>query len=113
MKRLIVVLILAAALAPSMAAQNAAGVIGAASTAMGADRLNTMEFSGSGFDFTLGQAYSPTSPWPKFTVKSFTRAVDFRTPASRTDRIRMQFENPPRGGGQQPVRGEQPQTQTV
>ena len=113
MKHLIAAFIVVAALAPSIAAQNAAGVIGASSAAMGADRLNTMEFSGSGYDFTLGQAYSPTSPWPKFMVKSFTRAVDFRTPASRTDRIRMQAENPPRGGGQQPVRGEQPQNQTI
>src|SRR5262249_3902047 len=29
------------------------------------------------------------------------------------DRIRLQGENPPHGGGQQPVRGEQPQNQTI
>jgi glyoxylase-like metal-dependent hydrolase (beta-lactamase superfamily II) len=113
MKHVIAVLVVIGALASSMAAQNAGSVIAASSTAMGADRLNTVEFSGSGNDFTLGQAYSPTSPWPRFIVKSYTRAIDFRTPASRADRIRMQGENPPRGGGQQPVRGEQPQNQTI
>ena len=93
--------------------QDAGTVIAGASKAMGADVLNTIEYSGSGKDFTLGQAYAPEAPWPTFIVKSYTRAIDFQVPASRADRIRMQGENPPRGGGQQPVRGEQPQNQTI
>src|SRR5262249_27851182 len=95
------------------AAQDARSTIAAASKAMGADALNTIEFSGSGSDFTLGQAYSGTWPWPKFIDKTYTRQGDFRIPASKMDRVRMQGENPPRGGGQQPVRGEQPQNQTI
>src|SRR5262245_60110352 len=94
-------------------AQGARSVIADASKAMGVDTLNTVEFTATGFDFTLGQAYNPSSPWPKFINKSYTRAVDFRTPASKVDRVRMQGENPPRGGGQQPVIGEQPQSQTI
>jgi glyoxylase-like metal-dependent hydrolase (beta-lactamase superfamily II) len=95
------------------AAQDAKTVIAAASKAMGADTLNTIEFSGSGADFAIGQAYSGSSPWPKFIDKTYTRQIDFRVPSSKLDRIRMQGENPPRGGGQQPVRGEQPQNQTI
>jgi hypothetical protein len=99
---------------PSLAlAQDAAGVIAAASKAMGADNLTTIEYSGSGYDFVFGQAYSPTSPWPKFIVKSYTRSLDLRVPSSRDDRVRLQYENPPRGGGQQPVIGERRQNQTV
>jgi glyoxylase-like metal-dependent hydrolase (beta-lactamase superfamily II) len=99
---------------PSLAfAQDAASVITAASKAMGADKLTTIEYSGSGYDFAFGQAYSPTSPWPKFVVKSYTRALDLRVPSSRDDRVRLQFENPPRGGGLQPVIGERRQNQTV
>ena len=30
----------------------------------------------TGFDFALSQAYNPSSPWPKFINKSYTRAVD-------------------------------------
>ena len=41
-------------------------VITAASQAMGADNLRTIEYSGNGYDFVLGQAYSPSSPWPRF-----------------------------------------------
>jgi glyoxylase-like metal-dependent hydrolase (beta-lactamase superfamily II) len=95
------------------AAQDAKTAIATASKAMGADTLNTIEYSGSGNDFAIGQAYSGTSPWPKFIDKTYTRQVDFRVPASKMDRIRLQGENPPRGGGQQPVRGEQPQNQTI
>src|SRR5262245_66520929 len=109
--KMILAAMLVAALASSVVAQDARTTIAAASKAMGADTLNTVEYSGSGADFTLGQAYSGPSPWPKFIDKTYTRQVDFRVPASKMDRIRMQGENPPRGGGQQPVRGEQPQNQ--
>jgi glyoxylase-like metal-dependent hydrolase (beta-lactamase superfamily II) len=95
------------------AAQDAKTVLSDASKALGVDTLNTVEFSATGFDFVLGQAYSPSSPWPRFINKTYTRAIDFRTPASKVDRIRMQGENPPRGGGLQPVIGEQPQSQTI
>ena len=111
--RSILAALLVAAFASVAAAQDARTTIAAASKAMGADTLNTVEFSGSGADFTIGQAYSGASPWPKFIDKTYTRQIDFRVPSSKVERIRMQGENPPRGGGQQPVRGEQPQNQTI
>src|SRR5271170_4139612 len=82
--------------------QDAKTVISNATTALGAGDLKTVEYSGSGFDYAIGQAPNPTSPWPKFIEKSYTRVVDLDAPASRLQRIRMQGENPPRGGGQQP-----------
>src|SRR5580692_4329814 len=93
--------------------QDAKTVIGAATSALGAGNLKTIEFSGSGFDYVIGQAANPSSPWPKFIDKTYTRVVDLDAPASRMQRIRMQGENPPRGGGQQPVVGEQTQNQVV
>jgi hypothetical protein len=95
------------------AAQDAKTVIGNASKAMGADNLKTIEYSGTGSDFALGQAPNPGAPWPRFIDKTYTRAINFEAPASRMDRIRMQGENPPRGGGGQPMIGEQPQNQTI
>jgi glyoxylase-like metal-dependent hydrolase (beta-lactamase superfamily II) len=94
-------------------AQDARSALQSASAAMGADGLRTLEFSGSGFDFAIGQAYNPASPWPRFLVKSYSRALNYEMPASRMDRIRAQGENPPRGGGLQPIRGDQPQNQLV
>jgi glyoxylase-like metal-dependent hydrolase (beta-lactamase superfamily II) len=107
------VIALVAALTWIVRAQDAASVIGRASAAIGADRLRTVQYSATGFDFALGQAYNPSAAWPKFIDKSYTRAIDFQVPASRVERVRLQGENPPRGGGQQPIRGEQPQTQII
>ena len=95
------------------AAQDEKAVIAAASAAIGVDQLRTIQYSATGFDFALGQSYNPEAPWPKFINKSYTRVVDFQRSASRVERVRLQGENPPRGGGQQPVRGEQSQAQTI
>src|SRR5262245_2022481 len=92
-------------------AQDAKAVIDNATKAMGS--LKTVEYSGSGSDFAIGQNVNPNSPWPKFIDKSYKRVMNFDTPAYRMDRIRLQGENPPRGGGQQPIVGEQTQNQTV
>src|SRR6188472_945119 len=117
LKRLLVCVALgAAAIGPSvkvLSAQDAKAVLGGASKAMGADTLKTVQFTAVGYDFALGQAPNPSSPWPKFINRSYTRAINFEAPASRVDRIRVQGENPPRGGGQQPVVGEQVQNQTI
>jgi glyoxylase-like metal-dependent hydrolase (beta-lactamase superfamily II) len=93
--------------------QDAKTVIANATTALGAGDLKTIEYTGSGFDYALGQAVNPSSPWPKFNDKTYTRLVDLDAPASRLQRIRTQAENPPRGGGQQPIVGEQTQNQVV
>lgn len=93
--------------------QDAKTVIASATTALGAGSLKTIEYSGSGFDYAIGQAPNPSSPWPKFNDKTYSRIVDLEAPASRMRRIRTQFENPPRGGGQQPIVGEQAQDQSV
>src|SRR5262245_28241614 len=100
-------------LAGPAAAQDAKTAIAAASKAMGVDTLKTVTYSGTGMDFALGQAANPNLPWPKFIVKIYTRSINFETPASRADRIRLQGENPPRGGGVQPVYGERPQNDIV
>src|SRR5438132_10459901 len=92
----------------TVSAQDARTVIAAASKAIGVETLKTVQFSATGMDFALGQAPNPSSPWPKFFDKSYTRTINFETPASRVERVRVQAENPPHGGGQQPIVGDQP-----
>jgi len=94
-------------------AQNPQVVVSSASQALGADSLRTIEYSGSGYDFAIGQAPNPSSPWPKFNDKTYTRVINFDAPVSRMQRVRTQAENPPHGGGQQPIIGEQNQTQVI
>jgi hypothetical protein len=54
-------------------AQDAKSVIDNAQKAMGTPK--TVEYSGSGADFVLGQAFNPSSPWPRFNDKTYTRAI--------------------------------------
>src|ERR1700720_2007431 len=112
-KKCLTGLALVALLVWTASAQDAKTVIGNASKAMGVDQLKTVQFSATGLDFALGQAPNPGLPWPKFINKSYSRSINFETPASRVERVRTQGENPPHGGGQQPIVGEQPQNQTI
>ena len=113
MKKLILPVSLIASFAWAAGGPDAASVISAATKALGSSDLKSIEYSGSGADYVLGQAVNPSSPWPKFNDKTYTRLVDLDAPASRMHRIRTQAENPPRGGGQQPILGEQTQNQVI
>jgi glyoxylase-like metal-dependent hydrolase (beta-lactamase superfamily II) len=93
----------------STGAQDGRATLETAAKTLGATTLKTLEFSGWGYDYVFGQAYHGTSPWPRFNVPGFTMTVDFVTPAVRDDRRRAQLENPPLGGGFQPLFGEQRQ----
>lgn len=88
----------------------AQSVIADASAAMGAAELKSIEYSGTGSQFALGQSPNPNAPWPKFNAKSFTRAINYETPALRQVLVRTQAENPPHGGGNQPIVGERTET---
>ncbi len=76
---------------------------------MGAAGVKSIQYSGTGMNFQVGQNYSPDLPWPRFVVKSYTRRRATTAPALRDELVRLQGEDPPRGGGGQPVRGEQRQ----
>ena len=88
------------------------GIVDDALKTMGAN-VKTIEISGDGSQYTLGQNANPNRPWPRFVVKSYVQAINFDTPAAREEMVRMQGENPPRGGGGQPMIGEQRQIQLV
>src|SRR5262249_22777560 len=110
-KKTLLTLALVFGFAGSSLAQDAKTVIDNASKAMGS--LKTVEYSGSGLAFATGQNVNPTAAWPKSNEKTYKRTISFKTPAYRMERVRTQGENPPRGGGQQPIYGEQNQNQTV
>ncbi|MGH9256743.1 MAG: MBL fold metallo-hydrolase, partial [Vicinamibacterales bacterium] len=86
--------------------QDSKAALDAAARALGAANLRTLEFSGWGYDYVFGQAYHGTSQWPRFNVPGFTMSIDFAAPAVRDDRRRAQLEDPPLGGGFQPLFGE-------
>jgi glyoxylase-like metal-dependent hydrolase (beta-lactamase superfamily II) len=87
--------------------------VAAAADAMGATNLNSIQFSGNGTNYAFGQAYTPGGPWPRFEVKTYTAAVDYKTPAMRLEMLRAQGEHPPKGGGAQPFAIDQRTIQVV
>jgi glyoxylase-like metal-dependent hydrolase (beta-lactamase superfamily II) len=99
------------AMAQNAKAVDAKPVVEDAVKAMGLGNLGSIRYTGRGLNFALGQAAAPNAPWPKFNVKTYERIIDFDAGAMRQTMVRTQGENPPHGGGQQPLIGEQTQTQ--
>ena len=93
--------------------QEAKMVLEEVAKAMGAVDLKSLQYAGSGTNFAVGQNLNPAVPWPRFNVKSYTRAINYATVSMRDELVRTQGEQPPRGGGQQPIVGEQRQIQMV
>jgi len=103
---------LVAALASTLACgpKDAKSVLAGAASALGASELSSIQYTGQGSNYALGQSPRPDAPWPKFNVVRYERAIDFGINSSREVLVRTQGENPPRGGGGQPLAGEQTQT---
>jgi len=78
-----------------------------AATAMGAASLNSIQYRGSGNVYSFGQGYEPGERFPRFIQRTYDAAINYQTPAMRLVQVRSQGENPPRGGGQQALAGDQ------
>jgi len=102
----------AVALMPSLGyAQDAKAVLDGVSKAMG--DVKSLQYTGSGAYFFLGQNMNPTAPWPRFNLKTYTRTINYETPAMRDEFVRSQADPAARGGGGIPMTGEQRQMQAV
>jgi glyoxylase-like metal-dependent hydrolase (beta-lactamase superfamily II) len=106
MRPLIVLLASVLLFAPVVAdAQDGRAALEAASKALGAGALKSIEIQGGGTMFQVGQSYTAGQPWPQFNVRSFTRVVNYDTGSLRDDILRTRALEPPKGGGPY-VRGE-------
>ena len=101
-KKTFVILALMALYSAAVAAKDAHSIVEDVATTIAATNLKTIQYSGTGFVHVFGQSYRPGGPYPKFYAK-YSRAVDYERGLSREETFRKQFENPPRGGGQQPL----------
>jgi glyoxylase-like metal-dependent hydrolase (beta-lactamase superfamily II) len=75
--------------------------------------VKSLQYAGSGANYAFGQNVAPGTPWPRFNLKSYTRIVDYDTPAMRDEFVRTQADPTARGGGGIPLVGEQRQLQAV
>ena len=82
--------------------QDATGVLRQVDQALGASSLKSIRYSGTGFAYAFLQNPRPDVRYPKFYAK-YTRSIDFDKGISREETTRTQFENPPSGGGGQPL----------
>lgn len=113
LKKSAVLVMLAAATAatwalPAAQGQDSKTVVSNASKAMGADALKSVQYSGSATEYAFGQAVNPNSAWPPFVDKSYTRTINYETPAWRVERVLDEIPHDRRGGGLPP-----PPAQTV
>ncbi|MEQ1869300.1 MAG: MBL fold metallo-hydrolase [Vicinamibacterales bacterium] len=107
---ILTVVLLVASGAASFAQE--AGALQTATTALGATSIRTLQFSASGGSFSLGQNFTPSEPWPKVTIKSYTASINYEQGSMRVDLVREMGTTMPRGGGAA-FTGEQRQTQIV
>ena len=111
-KKLIFMLVILCVLMPRLGhGQEAKAVLDGVTKAMG--DVKSLQYTGSGTNFAFGQNVAPGTPWPRFNVKSYTRSVNYDTPAMRDEIVRTQAEPGARGGGGIPLVGEQRQNLMV
>jgi glyoxylase-like metal-dependent hydrolase (beta-lactamase superfamily II) len=76
--------------------------------AMGADRITTIEYAGTGDFHALGQSLQPGDRWPLFKMVEYKATINYGGDGAMIQRtLVIQGEHPPRGGGRQPVKGKQ------
>ena len=109
-KKSILVLV-AVALAPRLGyGQDTKTTLDGVSKALG--EVKSLQYSGSGAFFSFGQSFTPGDPWPRFGLKSYTRTIDYETPALRDEVVRAEGDPVARGGGL-PIPGGQRLTTAV
>ena len=92
-------------------AEDAAGVLKRAARAMGGAELNSIRYAGEGSGYTFGQAYTPAAAWPKITLHSQARTINYTTASMRDEVVLSRAE--PTGGGGYPLAGQQRNDQFV
>src|SRR6266436_4718258 len=110
-KKLTLVLVALVLLPGPGKGQDAKAVLDGVAKSMG--DVKSLQYAGNGANFSFGQNVAPGTPWPRFNLKSYTRTVDYDTPAMRDELVRTQAEPGARGGGGIPLVGEQRQLQAV
>ena len=104
-------LIVPAIMVGGVAAQDARAVLAAADKATGASKVNSIQYTGTGWTAFIGQNFSTVDDWPRVDLKTYTATIDYNNKAASEDYVRVQGKNPPRGGGAGfPIQGE-PRTQ--
>lgn len=82
-RKVLIAVAVGCALCTLAPAQDAAGVVQAALKNLG--DVKSVQYSGSGATFSLGQSAHPSAPGPRVEVRSFTRTIDYDKAAARSE----------------------------
>jgi glyoxylase-like metal-dependent hydrolase (beta-lactamase superfamily II) len=85
--------------------ENDGETLARANKAMGTPQLKTLRYAGEGTGHTFGQAFKPGGAWPRITLHSVTRTIDYDSGAMREEVVLSRAE--PTGGGGYPLSGQQ------
>src|SRR5712692_7904840 len=110
---LVAVSVLGPAVEPAIA-QNARALLQAADNAVGASKVNSIQYTGTGRISYLGQNFTTADDLPRVDLKSYSQTIDYGSKSAKEEMVRVQGNNPPRGGGAGfPITGEQSSTTLV
>src|SRR3989442_2987372 len=98
-KKLLIGFVIAVTAPLNVTAQDASSVIDASTKATGAAMLQSIRYTGTGTNNSVGQAFTSGGPWPRYKVTKYAALVSYSVPAMRQEIIRIDNEFPPRGGG--------------
>src|SRR5438309_5899962 len=98
-KKLLIGFVIAVTAPLNVIAQDASSVTDASTKAMGAAMLQSIRYTGSGTNNSVGQAFTAGGPWPRFKVTKYVALVNYAVPAMRQEIVRVDNERPARGGG--------------
>ena len=97
----------------TVAAQDVQDVLQAVSANMGADNLNCVTYTATGYVGLVGQTFDIRSDWPRVAVSDYTRSGNYTARSMHEERVLTQGDYPARGGGRQPIQGERRQVWRV
>src|SRR5262245_22964478 len=86
MRKMIVLAVLCVLTVAAATAQQ--GALQTASTTLGVANIKTLQFTASGQNFSVGQNYTASEPWPAVPVKTYTAAINFESGAMRVELLR-------------------------
>ena len=92
--------------------QDVGDVLSEVAQTLGVPELQSLQYSGTGFTYSFGQGSHPNAPYPQFHA-TYSRSIDYERGLAREDTVRSQFEDPPSGGGGQPLYTDSPGGATV
>ena len=78
------------------AAGNQSGTLDSAIAALGADRITSIEYSGSGKWYLFGQEPNPNANPPDYDVSSYIATIDYASATKRVQRVNIETVDPER-----------------